>query len=231
MRPRRLLDDAGAAAAESPWAGRAGVASLFWLVLWLLAWPWVKGLAERAGNAAGQLLFHGVALAGMLSAGFFAGVARPSRPPWRGLLCWSAGLVATVAVASWLVQLGADWWNGHFPGHSLPPMPGLPAWRELGWRARGTFLLSALVVGPAFEELLFRGVLAGLVTRAFGATAGVAVSAVLFGLAHGVTPAVVPLVLFGVLQCWARPRVGLAGLAVAHGVYNAVAIGVSMLAA
>lgn len=47
------------------------------------------------------------------------------------------------------------------------------------------FLLSALVLAPLFEEILFRGVIQGSITSRYGAVVGIVVSSVIFGLVHG----------------------------------------------
>lgn len=89
------------------------------------------------------------------------------------------------------------------------------------------FALNALVastVVPFAEELFFRGV--GVrVFRGFGGVAAVGVTALAFGLGHGIVAALPVLVLFGVALGWVRLRSGSVwpGM-LAHGFYNGVAL-------
>ncbi len=48
----------------------------------------------------------------------------------------------------------------------------------------GLFVLTAVIVAPFFEELLFRGFIQPLLSRTFGVIAGVLVTAILFGALH-----------------------------------------------
>lgn len=47
------------------------------------------------------------------------------------------------------------------------------------------FMLSALVMAPLFEEVLFRGVIQGALTNRYNAIIGILVSSLVFGLVHG----------------------------------------------
>lgn len=52
------------------------------------------------------------------------------------------------------------------------------------WSSFILFALTAVVVAPLFEELLFRGFLQPLLSRTFGLVAGVLITAALFGSLH-----------------------------------------------
>jgi uncharacterized protein len=52
------------------------------------------------------------------------------------------------------------------------------------WGSFVLFAITAILVAPAFEELLFRGFLQPLLSRTFGVVAGVLVTAALFGALH-----------------------------------------------
>jgi membrane protease YdiL (CAAX protease family) len=97
------------------------------------------------------------------------------------------------------------------------------------WRPdrSGAFLLNALVVAtvvPFAEELFFRGV--GV--RAWlpvGAMSAIVVTAVAFGLGHGLFVALPVLVPFGLAQAWVRWRSDSVWPGViAHGFYNGSAV-------
>jgi uncharacterized protein len=97
------------------------------------------------------------------------------------------------------------------------------------WRPdrAGAFLLNAVVVStvvPFAEELFFRGV--GV--RAwlpFGALTAIVVTAVAFGLGHGILAALPVLIPFGLAQAWVRWRSGSVWPGViAHGFYNGTAL-------
>lgn len=54
----------------------------------------------------------------------------------------------------------------------------------------GWLLISAIFLAPFFEEVIFRGYIAGILRRACGATLAWLLSSLLFGIAHG-TPAII----------------------------------------
>lgn len=99
--------------------------------------------------------------------------------------------------------------------------------------------VSILVVGPA-EELLFRGVVQGLLRRAFAAWPAIVLAGVIFGLIHfpSVQGSSVEALLYGVvatlLGCllgYLYERSGnLTVPALAHGLYNATLFGIQYVA-
>ncbi len=54
---------------------------------------------------------------------------------------------------------------------------------SMGW----IMVLTSVFIAPILEELLFRGIVQGDITAKYGATTGIFVSAVIFGLLHGNT--------------------------------------------
>jgi hypothetical protein len=171
---------------------------------------------------------------------------------FRLAVVFEGGLVLAGLVLGWLmtppaweaaqwtaeaVLLGALW--------SLPPLVGLVFLRELPGGAVGRLnrTVDELLV-PLFaelrlwqyavisalagigEELLFRGVLQQVLGEWTGATAAVAVTSVVFGLAHLITP------LYGVLAALVSVYLGwlflqyenLAVPMVTHGLYDFVAL-------
>jgi membrane protease YdiL (CAAX protease family) len=151
--------------------------------------------------ALGGTIFYGLAIGlafGIVSLAF----PRPRRA--LGLtrfeprfLWWSLGLiVATIVLA---VTLEPLLHAGEEQGFA--PEEWQPEHAEV-------FVANALVtslVGPFAEELFFRG-LGVRVLAAFGTWAAIAVSAVVFGLVHGLLVALPTLVLFGAGLAWLRFR-------------------------
>ena len=89
-------------------------------------------------------------------------------------------------------------------------------------------LYLLLAVGaPIVEELFFRGFVQRALVRRLGPPAGIAVTAVVFGLTHFDVVAIPGLVLFGVVLGVLVHRTGRLGPAiVAHVAFNAVAVAV-----
>lgn len=83
-------------------------------------------------------------------------------------------------------------------------------------------LLGGAVLTPFGEEVLFRGVVANALNR-HGAWAGVGLSAIIFGLAHGVSVILPVAIMVGVLAGLLFRRTGSVWpCVVLHGVYNAI---------
>ena len=112
--------------------------------------------------------------------------------------------------------------------------PFLHAGEEQGlepsqWRPEraGAFLLNGIVVStvvPFAEELFFRGV--GVPAwLPFGPLAAIVVTALAFGLGHGILAALPVLIPFGLAQAWVRWRSDSVWPgAIAHGFYNGTAL-------
>jgi uncharacterized protein len=97
------------------------------------------------------------------------------------------------------------------------------------WRPdrAGAFVLNGIVVStvvPFAEELFFRGVGVPAWLR-FGPHTAIVVTALAFGLGHGILAALPVLVPFGLAQAWVRWRSDSVWPgAIAHGFYNGTAI-------
>jgi hypothetical protein len=93
-----------------------------------------------------------------------------------------------------------------------------------GWQITLLFLFLA-VGAPLVEELFFRGLLLGSLSRRFGAPVGIIGSAVVFGLAHFELLQLPALILFGLVLGVLVHRTGRLGPAiVAHAAFNAVTV-------
>ncbi len=81
-------------------------------------------------------------------------------------------------------------------------------------------LLAGAVLSPFGEEILFRGVVANALNR-YGAWAGVGLSSIIFGLAHGVSMILPVAIMVGVLAAVLFRTTGSVWpCVVLHGVYN-----------
>jgi membrane protease YdiL (CAAX protease family) len=151
--------------------------------------------------AVGGAIFYGFVVA--LAIGI---VALAFRRPWRALglvrfeprfLWWSLGLVVGTIVLAVVLE------------------PLLHAGEEQGfapetWQPEHAevFVANAVVtslLGPFAEELFFRG-LGVRVLAAFGTWAAIALSALIFGLVHGLLVALPVLAVFGLGLAWLRLR-------------------------
>lgn len=81
-----------------------------------------------------------------------------------------------------------------------------------------------ILIGPFAEELFFRG-LGVRVLAIWGGTAAVVISAVVFGLVHGIVGALPPLIIFGLGLGWIRLRSASVWPGyITHAGYNALGI-------
>jgi hypothetical protein len=86
------------------------------------------------------------------------------------------------------------------------------------------FLVIALVA-PFVEELTYRGLGFAAVRSSFGPIAAIAVTAIAFGLAHGLVVALPVLTIFGAILAWLRFRTeSLYPSIILHGVFNGAAL-------
>ncbi len=175
-----------------------------------------EGLAQMVF----QLVFYAVLLGGLrliLQVKYQAPLLRALRftfdfpNPW---LCLAAGPVLTVVVSMVGVAL-------HAPATDSPIEQIIADKRAL--------LLVGLL-GPIFEELVFRGFLYPLFARSMGAWPAIFATAVPFALLHGVQSEwawqlLVPIGLAGVAFGWVRYKTGsTAASALVHAGYNSTAV-------
>lgn len=175
-------------------------------------------------------VFTGVVAAYLVAAGDrdLVGASLPDRREW--LLVAGGGAVLLVSQFALLDLMAAA---GVGPGQNEVISPGHPPIYFLAMVP-----LSVLVVGPA-EELLFRGVVQGLLRRAWSAAWAIAIASLLFGLVHypAVSGTVVDRLAYVALAAVLGSLLGvlyertgnLAVPAFAHGGYNAVLFGLQYL--
>ncbi len=86
------------------------------------------------------------------------------------------------------------------------------------------FVVVALVA-PFVEELTYRGLGYAAVRDALGVAAAVGVTALAFGLAHGLVVALPVLTIFGVILAWLRFRTAsLYPPVILHSLFNGIAL-------
>jgi membrane protease YdiL (CAAX protease family) len=147
---------------------------------------------------------------------------RPRPAGWRPCVQATLALVAAgIAIDLGLVLLGEPLgltmhWTEWFD-------PDL-AWGSV--EAVGVALLGSVVFAPAFEELIFRGLLHGTLRVRLAWPLAALGSALLFGLAHGYGAAgFLSVFLSGLLWAWVYERTGsLLPAVLAHGINNAAVL-------
>ena len=122
------------------------------------------------------------------------GLRRPRS--WTG----AAGRLAAALVAIWIVGFVLNFFLEAGEEQGLVP-DEWDASRAAPFVAN--FVVVALVA-PFVEELTYRGLGYAAVRDAFGAIAAIAVTAVAFGLAHGLVIALPVLTIFGAILAWLR---------------------------
>ena len=140
---------------------------------------------------------------------------------WRpSPLCLPQGLrglllsLPAVALCGWLVE---QLWPE--AGGSNPLLQQVLDSRD--HLALALLALTAVVVAPLFEELLFRGVMLPVIGRRWGAVPAVVASAVVFALAHLSLSEALPLLALGLVLGWLRLQTGrLLSCTLMHGFWN-----------
>ena len=143
------------------------------------------------------------------------GLVRPSS--WGRAVGWIVASLVTIVVVGGL--LGRVLKAGE--------EQGLVPDRWDGSRAApfvANFVVVA-VLAPLVEEFIFRGIGFHLLSSFVGVVAAVAVTAVAFGLAHGLVIALPVLSLFGAILAWLRWKTdSLYPSMILHGIFNAGAL-------
>ncbi len=102
---------------------------------------------------------------------------------------------------------------------------------EDGHAAMVWIVVTAVVIAPLFEELLFRVALQGWLESRFGPWIAIGASSILFAVVHGWRDAIPLLPLAVVLGTLYHLRRSYAANVVTHAVFNAVFLGMTMLPA
>jgi CAAX protease family protein len=143
------------------------------------------------------------------------GLRRPAS--WRR----AAGLMLAALVAIWIIGAVLNLFLEAGEEQGLVP-DGWDSDRAVPFAAN--FVVVA-IVAPVVEELTYRGLGFAAVRDAFGAGAAVVVTALAFGLAHGLVIALPVLTIFGAILAWLRLRTeSLYPTIMLHGVFNGAAL-------
>ena len=143
------------------------------------------------------------------------GLQRPAS--WRR----AAGLLVAALVAIWIIGAVLNIFLKAGEEQGLVPS---------GWDSSRAFPFAAnfvvvALVAPVVEELTYRGLGFAAVRDAFGALAAVVVTAIAFGLAHGLVVALPVLTIFGAILAWLRLKTdSLYPSIILHGVFNGAAL-------
>jgi uncharacterized protein len=221
---------------RASWRKRIGfldvvIALVLYLVLQVLVGiVLVLGNIELSSTEGTLLLLGGVALATLLSVGltvafrwrlslYSIGLRSVS---WRWILIGSGsgllGWVANVGIVSAYIWLTGDTSN--------PQEPLTNAAQESTLEFTLLLVLGAVVL-PLAEELLFRGILYTWLRR-WGVAVAVGVSAVVFGLAHGVSVVLPAAIMLGILTALIYEKSGSVWPAVmVHVANNAIVFAVA----
>jgi len=177
-------------------------------------------LLYRWSSAIGGLVQYAIILAIVLF------IARGLAPATLGLVrpaSWAkaAGRVATALVSIWVIGAVLNVFLEAGKEQGLVPD---------GWDSgrAAPFVANFVVVAgvaPVVEELTYRGLGFAAVRNAFGNGAAVVVTALAFGLAHGLFIALPVLTIFGLILAWVRLTTGSIYPTIAlHALFNGIAL-------
>ena len=177
-------------------------------------------LLYRWSSAIGALVQYAIILAIVLA------IARGIAPATLGLVrprSWgrAAARVATGLVAIWVIGAVLNVWLEAGKEQGLVPS---------NWDSSraAPFVANFLVVAgvaPFVEELTYRGLGFAAVRDAFGPGAAIVVTALAFGLAHGLFVALPVLTIFGLVLAWIRHATGSIYPTIAlHALFNGIAL-------
>lgn len=132
-----------------------------------------------------------------------------------------AGLVAIFAGATFLL-----WLSGAGDEQNLAPED----WDGSRAGAYAASFVAIVLIGPVVEELLYRGAGVGLLLPR-GSAIAIGVTAVVFGLGHGLLLSLGAFIWFGVVTAWIRVRTdSLYPVFLVHSLFNAAGMIVPLLA-
>ena len=174
----------------------------------------------RWSSAIGGLIQYAIILAVMLA---IANAVSPATiglaPPrsWRR----AAGLVAASLVAIWVIGAILNVFLEAGEEQGLVP----DSWDS---SRAAPFVANFVVVAgvaPVVEELTYRGVGFAAVRDTFGVGAAIGVTALAFGLAHGLVVALPVLTIFGLILAWLRAQTDSIYPTIAlHALFNGIAL-------
>ncbi|MEM7203015.1 MAG: CPBP family intramembrane glutamic endopeptidase [Planctomycetota bacterium] len=193
---------------------------------------WIDRLLGGSGRdlttLAGQ---ERAAILGLCCSGALVLLTRWLPRPWRwrvggGALGQTLGLYVLFALLWIPLALVLYPWLLERAGVVLPPQPMLEYFVRQPPSIGGWLAMMALVcvIGPTFEEVVFRGYLQAACRQVMPAPAAVVLTAAVFGLLHGPLYAL-PVGLLGLFFGWVHERHGgLLAAIVAHAAHNTLTV-------
>ena len=143
------------------------------------------------------------------------GLVRPRS--WRQ----AAKLAAFALVGIWVIGAALNLFLKAGEEQGLVP----PDWESDRAAAFAANFVVVTLVAPVVEELTYRGLGFAAVRDAFGVGAAIAVTALAFGLAHGLVVGLPVLTVFGAILAWLRLRTSsLYPPIVLHALFNGIAL-------
>lgn len=192
----------------------------------------VSQAPERGGDTvySYDVLASAVVAYGLLLAVVFALTAGLPRrellalrapPSWgRAIGLSLGGLLVILAGASFLL-----WLSGAGDEQNLAP----EEWDGSRAGAYAASFAAIVLIGPLVEELLYRGVGVGLLEQR-GKLTAIGVTALMFGLGHGLLLSLGAFIWFGIVTAWIRLRVdSLYPALIVHSLFNATGMIVPLL--
>jgi len=224
----RLLRGTRRAAPEAlpraPWEMREAVEALILLLFLGLAASTVIALfLPAAGGEA--LLALPVVVGGAGAIGWVALVSPGRlglgwrrdhwrRDVWTGLVVSGIVVVPVLLLEQALQEVMQERPYGH---PLIPVFSGIT-----GWHGKLSLAVLACAIIPAVEESVFRGILYRALRRHWSVAGSALASAVVFAVAHGSAPALLPVAILGVVCAYLYETSGsLIAPTVAHGAFNA----------
>lgn len=181
------------------------------LALLLAALNYAGNLASDTEPDRDVLYLWGTAVAGLVQFGIMLGIvlllarglpraALGLRPP----VSWgrAAGLVVASLLGVWAIAAALGTFLEAGEEQGLVP----EEWDATRWAPFAANFVVVAIVAPVVEELTYRGLGVATVEAAGGTVVAVVVTALAFGLAHGLVVALPVLTAFGLILGWLRIR-------------------------
>jgi len=208
----------------APWGMREAVEALILLLFLGLAAATVVALVRPA--AGGEALLALPVVVGGVGAIAWVAVASRGRLGlgWRTdhwlRDVWTGLVVSGLVLVPVLVLEHALQGSMQVQPYGHPLIPVFAG--ATGWLGKVSLAVFACAIVPAVEEAVFRGILYRALRRHWSLAGSVLASAIVFAVAHGSAPALLPIAILGVLYAYLYETSGsLVAPTVAHGAFNA----------
>jgi membrane protease YdiL (CAAX protease family) len=178
----------------------------------------------------GSLTIHGSIIAGTayflwsqrFSPGIFFGI---SLSPGRAVVYGILGALVFLPIGTLLQNLSIDFltWYTHTEPDTQAAVQQFT--KSPDWFSRGYLIFFAVMLAPVAEEILFRGIIFGVLRQARLRQFAYWGSALVFAVSHDTKAVFVPLLVFGFILAWLYERTdSLLTSITAHSLFNAINI-------